>query len=160
MAKTKKKTFPSEVRYRERNPMVSFRLKREYYDRLKDVVERSGKSMGQFVREIALDVNKEESASYKCGYEDGHKDGYKEGYDRRSKVFNLNNPGIEYVSGRKRGREEGYEKAKKEYQIWYYCIVCGERIDMLPNGDDHKAMIEYMREDGWAHGTCYKEEEE
>jgi hypothetical protein len=27
--------------------------------------------------------------------------------------------------------------------------VCGKRIDMSPNGDDHKAMVSYMKEHGW-----------
>ena len=82
MVKVKRKTFPSEVKYRERNPMVSFRFKREEYERLKEIVERSGKSIAQFVREIALGVNKEESASYTRGYEDGRKKGFEDGMEK------------------------------------------------------------------------------
>jgi flagellar biosynthesis/type III secretory pathway protein FliH len=130
--KRKKKTFPSEVKYREKNPMVSFRLKREDYKRLKEIVERSGKSIAQFVREIALEVNREESASYTRGYEDGYKKGDNEGYEK----------GYDEAYGM--GFEDGMEK----YKIWYYYSICGKRIEMLPNRDDHKAMIEYMRENG------------
>ena len=73
MARRKKKTFPSEIRYRKKNPMVSFRLKKEDYDRLKEASERSGKPIAQFVREIALGVSKKESASYKRGFDAGYK---------------------------------------------------------------------------------------
>ena len=33
--------------------------------------------------------------------------------------------------------------------------VCQERIEMSPNGNDHKAMIGYMREHGWGHASCH-----
>jgi len=52
-------------------------------------------------------------------------------------------------------REKAYERAKKDYQIWYFCSVCGKRIDMSPNRDDHKAMIDYMKERRWAHASCH-----
>ena len=51
---------------------------------------------------------------------------------------------------------EGYNQAEKDYQIWYYCAVCRKRIDMSPNGNDHKAMIGYMKERGWAHASCHR----
>jgi len=47
---------------------------------------------------------------------------------------------------------EGYDQA----QIWYYCAVCGKRIDMSPNGNDHKAMIGFMKEHGWGHASCHE----
>jgi len=50
---------------------------------------------------------------------------------------------------------EGYDEAEKDYQIWYFCAGCRERIDMEPNSDSHKAMIGYMKEHGWAHASCH-----
>jgi len=47
-----------------------------------------------------------------------------------------------------RAWSEGYDEAKRDYQIWYYCAVCGKRIDMEPNDDSHKTMIGYMKEYG------------
>ncbi|MBA7467588.1 hypothetical protein ES707_02809 [subsurface metagenome] len=52
-------------------------------------------------------------------------------------------------------RGEGYNQAEEDYAIWYYCAVCGKRIDMSPNGNGHKAMIGYMKEHGWGHSTCH-----
>jgi hypothetical protein len=51
-------------------------------------------------------------------------------------------------------REKAYDQAKKDYQIWYFCNICGKKIDMSPNGDDHKTMIGYMKEHGWRHTSC------
>jgi hypothetical protein len=62
-------------------------------------------------------------------------------------------PDIEEI--KEKAYDEGYEQGKKDYQIWYYCAVCGKRIDMSPNSDDHKAMIGYMKEHGWAHTSCH-----
>jgi len=55
-----------------------------------------------------------------------------------------------------RAWDEGYTQAIEDYQIWYYCAVCGKRIDMFPNGDGHKAMIGYMKEHGWGHTSCHR----
>ena len=50
---------------------------------------------------------------------------------------------------------EGYDEAKEDYQIWYFCAVCGDQIDMSPNGNDHEAMIGYMGEHGRGHPSCH-----
>jgi hypothetical protein len=50
---------------------------------------------------------------------------------------------------------EKIKETAKDNQIWYYCAVCRERIDMKPNSDSHKAMIGYMKEHGWAHSSCH-----
>lgn len=64
----------------------------------------------------------------------------------------LKMPDIEEIKDSAWG--EGYDKAEEDYQIWYYCDVCGERIDMEPDDDAHKAMIGYMKEHGWRHASC------
>ena len=53
-----------------------------------------------------------------------------------------------------KARRAGYDQGKREHQIWYLCVVCGKRINMSPDDNDHKAMIGYMRERGWAHRQC------
>ncbi|MDO9579620.1 MAG: hypothetical protein Q7J06_03500 [Bacteroidales bacterium] len=58
---------------------------------------------------------------------------------------------------KERAWDEGYNQAEKDYQIWYFCAVCRERIDMSPNGDAHKAMIGYMKEHGWGHASCHRQ---
>ena len=68
-------------------------------------------------------------------------------------LLQLKIPATEEI--RERARDEGYNQAKEEYQIWYYCAVCGKRIDMEPNTDAHKAMIGYMKQNGWRHESCH-----
>ncbi|MEM0172769.1 MAG: hypothetical protein QXV57_09455 [Thermoproteota archaeon] len=45
--------------------------------------------------------------------------------------------------------EEGYKSGKNNYTICYYCAICGKLIDMTPNDNDHKAMIECMKKHRW-----------
>ncbi len=70
-------------------------------------------------------------------------------------LLQLKMPDIKEI--REKAYDEGYDEAKKDYQIWYYCSVCGKRIDMSPNGDSHKAMIGFMKEHGWAHASCQRQ---
>ena len=62
-------------------------------------------------------------------------------------------PDIEEI--KEQAYNEGYEQATEDCQIWYYCAVCGKRIDVEPNSDSHKAIIGYMKERGWAHSSCH-----
>ena len=66
------------------------------------------------------------------------------------------------MSKPKKAREEGYiqgyNKAKEEHQIWYFCNVCQERINISPDSESHKAIIQYMEEHGWGHKSCHEEQ--
>jgi len=70
-------------------------------------------------------------------------------------LLQLKLPDVEEIKDIAAG--EGYNMAEKEYQIWYFCAVCRERIEMKPNRDSHKAMIGYMKEHGWGHASCHKD---
>jgi hypothetical protein len=61
---------------------------------------------------------------------------------------------IEGIKGK--AWDEGYTQAMEDFRIWYYCAVCGKRIDILPNNDDHKALIGYMKEHRWGHASCHR----
>ncbi len=68
-------------------------------------------------------------------------------------LLQLKMPDVEAIKETAWG--EGYDQAEEEYRIWYFCSVCQEPIYMSPNGNDHKAMIGYMK--GWKHGNCHKQ---
>jgi len=68
-------------------------------------------------------------------------------------TLQLKIPDIEGIKDEARG--EGYIQAEEDHQIWYFCSVCGKRIAMSPNDDDHKEMIGYMKEHGWKHASCH-----
>ena len=64
-----------------------------------------------------------------------------------------------YENGRASGYEEGwsdgFDEAVEDYKITYPCSVCGKPIEMMSGDNDHKAMIGYMKEKGWAHKKCF-----
>ena len=64
-------------------------------------------------------------------------------------LLQLKMPDVEEI------KDEAYDQAAKDNQIWYYCAVCGKRINVEPNSDSHKAIIGYMKEHGWAHSSCH-----
>ncbi len=70
-------------------------------------------------------------------------------------VLQLKLPDVEEIKDR--AWYEGYHQAEKNYQIWYYCSVCRERINIEPNSDSYKAMIGYMKEHGWGHASCHRQ---
>ena len=70
-------------------------------------------------------------------------------------LLQLKMPDVEEI--KETAWDEGYNQAIDDYQILYLCSVCGERIDMKPNSDSHKAMIGYMKEHGWAHAKCHRQ---
>ncbi len=69
-------------------------------------------------------------------------------------LLQLKMPDVEDIKDKAWG--EGYDQAEKDYQIWYFCNVCGKRMEMSPDDDDHKAMIGYMKEHRWGHVSCHK----
>ena len=68
-------------------------------------------------------------------------------------LLELDTPDIEEIKEEAGG--EGYAEAIKEWQIWYFCDVCHKRIDIEPNSDAHRAIIDYMRKAGWGHIDCH-----
>jgi len=60
MTKKNKRCPPSRLRYEQAHPVVSFRVKLEDHDRLNDLLEKSGKSIGDFFRE-ALGVQEKDA---------------------------------------------------------------------------------------------------
>ena len=68
-------------------------------------------------------------------------------------LLQLKMPDVEEIKDIAAG--EGYTQATKDYQIWYFCAVCRQRIDMSPNSKYHEAMTDFMREHGWGHASCH-----
>jgi len=64
-------------------------------------------------------------------------------------------PDIEEI--KEQAGHEGYHQATEDCQIWYYCAVCGKRINVEPDSDSHKAIIGYMKEHGRGHANCHRQ---
>ena len=54
------------------------------------------------------------------------------------------------------GKEAGQTKGKKEFGIWFHCIVCDEPIYITPNSEPHQLLNEYLRSRKWGHSSCHK----
>jgi hypothetical protein len=52
MAKKKTKLFPSQIRYLEKNPIVSFRLKKEEKEKLEEIVKNTNSSVSEWVSDF------------------------------------------------------------------------------------------------------------
>ena len=59
---------PSKVRYDQTHPTVSVRVTRELYDQLEDLRERSGKSLGDILREALKQQAPSARKAYELGY--------------------------------------------------------------------------------------------
>ena len=64
---------PSRIRYEKSHPVVSFRIKKEYYDKMKKLLDQKGKSIADFFKE-ALGIQEE---SYQQPYDKGYEDAKK-----------------------------------------------------------------------------------
>ena len=48
----------------------------------------------------------------------------------------------------------GFLEGRSRHRIWGYCVRCGRQFYIEPNTDSHKALIDLLRERGWAHIDC------
>ena len=76
----RRKRYPSQVRYDERNPVLSFRVTHEELARIKEIAELAGKPVGTMVREqLGLYAK---NARYKSVYSQGRSEGYQDARER------------------------------------------------------------------------------
>lgn len=68
---------PSRIRYEQQHPTVSVRVSQPVYDRLKALRERSGKSLGDILREALGVQEPTTNVTFNRGYRKGHADAEK-----------------------------------------------------------------------------------
>lgn len=124
------KKYPSQIRYEENNPSMTFRVKKEEKELIENMAKRAGKSISELVRVALLELEE----NFAETLEDTWNDGQKYGLDA--------------------GKTIGYQKAKNEYEITYPCTICGSSCTLPPNSDCHKAVVQFLKENRWAHGEC------
>ncbi len=120
---------PARIRYEQSHPTVSCRLSKDTYDLLKQRLEDLGEvSFADFVKDSLG-------------------------------VLQLKIPDTKEIKKKARsaGNSQGYNKAKNEYEIWYYCNVCGGQITIKPNEGAHKEIIGYLKSRGWGHNNCHQQ---
>ncbi len=65
MAKKKTKLFPSQIRYLEKNPIISFRLKKEEKEKLEEIVKSTNTSVSKWVSDFVRDKVENEDEKLK-----------------------------------------------------------------------------------------------
>lgn len=124
MVNKKKHYPPSQEKYNEAKPVVSFRVSRELFDRLEAVKEAEGKSNADVlsvgVGLLAVKIGKEKEIRNHA---------YDEGW------------------------EKGVEEACNIFLVVYLCSVCGKEIEVTTD-DEKRAIKTYMRQYGWGHADC------
>jgi len=124
MVKKQKKSPPSRRKYEEANPVVSFRVSRELYDRLEAVKEAEGKSITD-VLSVGVGLQEVKIAEEKEIRDQAYEEGW----------------------------EKGIEEACNIFLVTYLCSVCGEEIEVTTD-DEKRAIKTYMRQYGWGHADC------
>jgi len=84
-----RKKFPSQIRYEKKNPLISFRLKKDEKSEIELMADRSGKSVSKLVRIALLDLKKDFTATYnkisnqehRSGFDLGQDQGYEKGFE-------------------------------------------------------------------------------
>lgn len=71
---SKNKVPPAKTRYDNSHPVISFRASREEYDRLKALLAKEDKSIGEFFREAL--------GSEERGYKEAFNRGYGQGFNK------------------------------------------------------------------------------
>ena len=55
-----------------------------------------------------------------------------------------------------KGYNEGTSKGKKDYGVWYNCIVCNKPIYITPDSESHRLVSEFLRSRRWGHLSCHE----
>ena len=125
MTKKKKRNPPSREKYERDNPVVSFRVDKELYDRLKAVKKVEGRSMADILKAglglFEVKIRKEAEIRQQA-------------YDE--------------------GEENGINRAVEVHAVRYNCVICGKEM-IVTTDEEKRAIKRYMREHGWGHAECH-----
>jgi flagellar biosynthesis/type III secretory pathway protein FliH len=122
-----RKRYPSQIRYENENPTITFRVKLKEQEKIQNMAHHSRKSVSELVRIALLNLEKNFTYAYESHYNIGKEEGIK--------------------IGTKQGHTEGYTKGMNEWAIWVPCWKCNYRYKLYikPNSTDHQKVIDEMR---------------
>lgn len=156
--------FPSQIRYREKNPTVSFQLKRELKEKLTELARRENVSISRYVSDFLAEVvekKEDEAKKLQEQYQKGRDAGYKKGYNEGEEAAKIN---FEAELKKKMGEKDmeigkvrrvtykiGYENGGK-FQL--NCSVCKKPMVMDIQDDRDKKLIFQVLNGKIKHGEC------
>jgi hypothetical protein len=119
-----RKKYPSQIRYEEKNPAITFRMKEEEKERIVLMAEKSGKSISELVRMALL------------GFENKFNKAVDETAKKMYPDLWETDRITEFMDGEKYGR--------KEWGIWVICYICKKMLYIKPISKNHIMIIEEM----------------
>ncbi len=133
MAKKKTKLFPSQIRYLEKNPVISFRLKKEEKEKLDEIVKEINTSVSKWVSDFVRGkVEKEEE---------------------KLRLLEINKV-LEKANKTLR------KKIENEIRFKVPCSVCGEDLVLKASDENWDSKIYPILKKAfynWCHGDCANE---
>ena len=133
MAKKKQKLFPSQIKYREKNPVISFRLKKEEKEKLDEIVKDTNTSVSKWVSDFVR--GKAENEEEKLNLLEENKILEKANKILREKIYN-------------------------EIRFKVPCSVCGEDLVLKASNEKWDSDIYPILKKAfynWGHADCSNE---
>lgn len=129
MAKNSRRISPSRIKYEQAHPTISFRVSKEFHDRLQAAKETEGLSFADIVK-AGLGLFEVKASNEKEAREQGFEAGFEAGF------------------------EEGSKEAETRYEVTYLCKVCRKPM-AVTSTQEKEAIKQYMEEHAWGHKKCH-----
>ncbi len=130
---------PSRARYAAQHPTIGVHVDKPTYQKLLELRERSGLSLGQLVRQALKVVENDVEMVLLTGRGEGYLQGFEEGRAR----------------GYKEGWAAGNTKALQLYRLTYPCNVCHQAIELRVGSTAAQVGVEALADQGWGHADCH-----
>jgi hypothetical protein len=119
---------PSRARYAAAHPTIGVHVDRDTYQRMVELRQQSGFSLGQLVRQ-ALGVVEMDITTVMTRARD---------------------------EGVAEGRKVGYAEARARYRLTVDCSFCRKAVELAPGSPPAPSVAEALAVAGWGHKQCHE----
>ena len=133
---TRKHQSPSRRRYAAEHPTIGVHVDRPTHQRLIELRERSGLSLGQLVRRALGEIEEEldgvASRALQQGIDEGRRDGYSQ------------------------GRAAGYAEARDAFRLTFPCAICRLPVVIPPGSGVARDAAAFLHARHAGHAKCHQ----
>src|ERR1700730_4005417 len=144
MARRRRHVPPSRERYQRANPVVSVRVNAEARQRVDELKQKTGLSLGKLLLQGLDQLERDTGAAFENGRKEGLEEGLRRGHAEGR------------VTGYAEGTKAAFAQAKKQFRVTYSCVICGGTIDLLPGSEPARIAVDAVRAAGWGHAECHE----
>jgi hypothetical protein len=131
---TAKRRSPSDDRYQATHPAKTVHFDQETFDRIGVLLERSGLTASQFIRQALGSMERHIDVIQPRGKERYLEEG------RLSAIMD--------------GYDLGHADAVRRFSVTYACQVCKKAITLEPGAEDTEAATTFLTQCGWHCAEC------